>query len=1042
MKRVKLLSGILSAALLFSSIQFPAGASENNISEKLGSVCRNIVSYLEMESDTVEEPTVTASGTYGGYLNWELDSNGLLRVSGNGGIISSDQITTYAPWHDYGEQVQKIVIESGITSIGDRAFYDCKNAVDIEIPDTVRSIGKYVFDCSFTSITIPASVTSIDQYAFVYSRGLLTGIWVDEGNQYYSSDANGVLFDKEQTQLLRAPDQLTGEYTVPETVLTIEDWAFYNCEKLTALTISDSVVQVDSAALRGCSGLQTLSIGDGVVNLGLLFASSVGLSSLKVLNLGSGLETMDANGLYFYKLSALEEINISGENTVFCSVDGVMYSRDMTEIISCPPAKTGSFQIPEGITVIGRSAFSHCSLAEIQIPESVVEIREAFGSCSNLTGITIPDGITKIYSSTFSGCSSLRDVQLPAGLEKIEQSAFYNCTSLSEITFPKELTALGRHAFSGCIILSKITFLGGYPRAGIDSTAFTDVTAVCYYPDNILTWNEETKIDYGGTFTWTSYEVNEFEGEEYTYTVPDTNITLAYKVDENSSTAMITLCNPDAIGILEIPEIIDEYQVTAIGDSAFADCIGLTNVVIPETVTEIGEAAFQGCTDLTSVTIPDAVTTIKDYTFSKCGLTSFSFSENLVEIGAYAFEGLKMSSLTLPEISVVGTGAFSSSRLESVNLPNSLSYIPNSMFQKSYYLQDVVFPETLVRIGDYAFDSCFGLNSVVLPEGLISIGNCAFRACGAYDLYQWDFDCDNFTSVVLPSTLQSIGSAAFGYCQSLTEIVIPNRVTRIEGSTFIACYRLENVTISANITYIGDSAFHQCKKLTSVTFRWGAPQMESKAFYLDTTTCYYPGNNEAWTSDMLQDYGGTLTWVAQEMEKPEGVGGGSGGNPGENDGEDSGQTGNIGDPIDIAIDNNTPTSGAGASVTPPENGWTSGSNTFDVTGSVPCVVAVSQDGGGTFTRLEAVENPDGSYSFTAENMTFDTVLAVSLLGDINGDGIVSNLDVTKGKAANIGKTNLDAMQLMSADVNGDGQFSNLDITKLRAVVLGKSELAW
>ena len=195
---------------------------------------------------------------------------------------------------------------------------------------------------------------------------------------------------------------------------------------------------------------------------------------------------------------------------------------------------------------------------------------------------------------------------------------------------------------------------------------------------------------------------------------------------------------------------------------------------------------------------------------------------------------------------------------------------------------------------------------------------------------------------------------------------------------------------------------------------------------------------------MFQNYGAkSLTWVGQEMDKPEGVGGGEGGNPGENEGEDSGETGGSGDPIDVKVDNET-SSGAGdsASITPPEKGWTSGTNTFSVSGSQPCLVAISRDGGATYERLPATKNEDGSYSFTAENMTADTSLSVLLLGDVNGDGKVSNADETKLNAAVLKKTELNAKQMLVANVNGDESVTNADLTKLHAVILGKTSFSW
>ena len=866
----------------------------------------------------------------------------------------------------------------------------------------------------------------------------MTGIWVDSDNAFFSSDEKGVLFNKDKTVLLKAPTGLAGTYTVPNTVKTIESWAFRDCGEMTELTISNSVTSIESTALRFCQKLQTLSIGDGITDLGILFSNSTSLIELKTLNLGAGLKAIPGTS----DLSALQEINVSNENLTYASSDGVLYSKDMTELIAFPIGRTGSFQIPEGVTRIAGSGFYRSSLTNITIPNTVTSVTGGFRDCKNLEEMIFPDALIGIPTYCFSGCSVLKRVYIPDTCHGIGENTFENCTSLTEITLPKELNKIGRWAFKGCSTLSKVTFQGSCP-ASFDSSAFSGVTAVCYYPDNDLTWTDEVKKNYSGTLTWIAYEVNEFEGAKHTYTLPDTDITLAYQVDEAQKTAMITLCNTDAKGALDIPESIDGYTVVAIGPSAFQKCIGLTSVVVPDTVTEIGEAAFRNCTALASAKIPNTITSIKPYTFYNCVLTDFKFPDELVEIGDYAFQQLKMTSLTLPDcVSIVGEGAFKDSSLRDVTLPDSLTYIPDLMFDGVHKLGTVELPKMIVTIGRAAFSDCYELHSMVLPEGLISIGESAFAFCGASRTWKDYYSAYHFHSVTLPSTLQRIGKWAFYRCESLSDVVIPDKVTRIEERTF-AYAGIGNITLSANLTSIGEDAFIQ-SGTHSITFRWSAPEIYRDSFDSITATCYYPSNNEAWTSDMFQNYGAkSLTWVGQEMDKPEGIGGGEGGNPGGNEGEDSGETGGSGDPIDVKVDNET-SSGAGdsASITPPEKGWTSGTNTFSVSGSQPCLVAISRDGGATYERLPATQNEDGSYSFTAENMTTDTALSVLLLGDVNGDGKVSNADETKLNAAVLKRTELSAKQTLAANVNGDEGVTNADLTKLHAVILGKTSLSW
>ena len=991
---------------------------------------------------TEDEVTVVASG---GSLNahWTLDSTGDLTITGDGMMYEYDRETLIPPWKEFAGQVKRIIIEPGITNIGKYAFYDCRNVTEVEIGASVESIGDRAFGSDYlTEVRIPASVKRMGEKVFAAAR-VEKGFWVDGDNGYFSSDERGVLFDKKKTILIKAPTKLAGAYTVPDTVETMKGVAFDYCEELTELTISDSVTNIEEYAVRNCTKLQTISIGDGMTDLGSLLRRGVGLTELKTVNLGAGLKSVYNAGDYFSYLPTLQEINVSNENPTYASSDGVLYSKDMTELIAFPIGRTGSFQIPEGVTRIAGSGFYRSSLTNIVIPDTVTEVMAGFRDCKNLEELIFPDTLKRAsFSSCFSGCSALKRVHIPAMCSGIGDCMFQDCTSLTEITLPKELNKIGWAAFKGCSTLSKVTFQGNCPTT-FESSAFSGVTAVCYYPDNDLTWTDEVKKNYSGTLTWIAYEVNEFEGAKHTYTLPDTDITLAYQVDEAQKTAMITLCNTDAKGALDIPESIDGYTVVAIGPSAFQKCIGLTSVVVPDTVTEIGEAAFRNCTALASATIPNAITSIKPYTFYNCALTDFKFPDGLVEIGDYAFQQLKMTSLTLPDrVSIVGEGAFKDSSLRDVTLPDSLTYIPDLMFDGVHKLGTVELPKMIVTIGRAAFSDCYELHSMVLPEGLISIGESAFAFCGASRTWKDYYSAYHFHSVTLPSTLQRIGKWAFYRCESLSDVVIPDKVTRIEERTF-AYAGIGNITLSANLTSIGEDAFIQ-SGTHSITFRWSAPEIYRDSFDSITATCYYPSNNEAWTSDMFQNYGAkSLTWVGQEMDKPEGIGGGEGGNPGGNEGEDSGETGGSGDPIDVKVDNET-SSGAGdsASITPPEKGWTSGTNTFSVSGSQPCLVAISRDGGATYERLPATQNEDGSYSFTAENMTTDTALSVLLLGDVNGDGKVSNADETKLNAAVLKRTELSAKQMLAANVNGDEGVTNADLTKLHAVTLGKTSLSW
>lgn len=147
------------------------------------------------------------------------------------------------------------------------------------------------------------------------------------------------------------------------------------------------------------------------------------------------------------------------------------------------------------------------------------------------------------------------------------------------------------------------------------------------------------------------------------------------------------------------------------------------------------------------------------------------------------------------------------------------------------------------------------------------------------------------------------------------------------------------------------------------------------------------------------------------------------------------------EPLDVVVNNMG--EGSGAMVYAPAEGWISGENTFTVSCEIPCVVAISTDGGTTYTRLIATATDvENTYSFTTENTTTDFTIAVVLFGDVNGDGNITNADVTRLKAAYQNKVQLDALTLLAADVNNSGDISNADVTKLKAAYQSKATLGW
>ncbi len=241
------------------------------------------------------------------------------------------------------------------------------------------------------------------------------------------------------------------------------------------------------------------------------------------------------------------------------------------------------------------------------------------------------------------------------------------------------------------------------------------------------------------------------------------------------------------IGDLIIPEEINGFTVTGVGDSGFFGCYGLHSVTLPDTVEMIGDYAFEECTSLVSVTIPDSVTSIGEGSFYKCKkLSSISLPSNIIEIPAFIFSDCdSLIEIILPEgITSIGAHAFSSSGLKNISMGDNITTIGAYAFAFCSALETIHLSESLVIIEDNAFSYCDGLVCLTLPDNVLKIGMYSF------------WDCYNLSSIKLSTTLSEIGAQAFGSCSSLSDVILP-----------------------ASLQTIGDSAFKTGSKMNSITYQ-------------------------------------------------------------------------------------------------------------------------------------------------------------------------------------------------------------------------------
>ena len=276
---------------------------------------------------------------------------------------------------------------------------------DIVIPPTyegvpIIAIGDGVFGTKeITSVTIPDTVTSIGEGAFFYCQNLTS-------------------------------------VTIPDSVTSIGAYAFYNCENLKSVTIGNGVTRIEEQTFVFCTNLQNVTIGNNVSYIGVgAFGACDSLTSISipasVTSIGE-----QAFGL----CSSLTKISVDENNPCYISIDGNLYTKDGKTMVQYAIGKQdASFSILDGVTQIAYNAF---------------------GDSKNLTTITIPDSVISIGEWAFSGCSSLANITIGNGVTSIGDYAFYNCSNLASITIPDSVTSIADGAFSDCSSLATINYCG------------------------------------------------------------------------------------------------------------------------------------------------------------------------------------------------------------------------------------------------------------------------------------------------------------------------------------------------------------------------------------------------------------------------------------------------------------------------------------------------------------------------------------------------------------------------------------------------------
>ena len=583
-------------------------------------------------------------------------------------------------------------------------------------------------------------------------------------------------------------------------VISIDDYAFDGCTRLTKITIPDSVTSIGYSSFCGCTGLTSITVSKG-------------------------------NPVYESKGNCIIEKSsttlIVGCKDSIIPTDGSVTSIGDSAFSNCDGLT--NIMIPDSVTSIGDFAFSNCDgLTSIIFGENsqLMSIgSNAFSHCRNFTSITIPDSVTTIGSYAFDDCTSL--IQIENGVSYVDKwvvdydesvifavlredtvgisdYAFSDCWSITSITLPESVTSIGFFAFNNCHKLVEI----------INKSSLTINAG----------YSNNAKEVHGGT----TKIVNQNDYLFYTY--DEVNYLIGY-----IGTDMV----------LNLPENYNG-QNYEINRYAFYNCSDLTEIMIPDSVTGVGLYAFEGCASL--IQIENGIFYVDKWAVD-CdeSVTVAVLRENTVGISDYAFSGCRsLTSITIGDLfTSIGDHAFHNcDSLKNVTIGYSRTSIGDWAFYNCGNLTSVTIDSSFTTIGDYAFAQCASLAKITVGKSVTYIGDHAF---------DW---CTNLTSITIPDSVISIGSSAFSLCSSLTSVTIGDSVISIGDDAFSFCYSLTSVTIGDSVTSIGDRAFYSCDSLKRVTIGKSVTSIGSDAFGgSDSSINVYITDVESWINTSFEDHG-------------------------------------------------------------------------------------------------------------------------------------------------------------------------------------------
>lgn len=689
-----------------------------------------------------------------------------------------------------------------VTSVSINAFYGCYTVKKVTLPSTLQSIGESAFhNCvNLETITISSS------------------------NQYFKV-VDGVLFSKDGSVLYAYPAMKTvTDYYLPDGVERIGNFAFSHVRSLRILVMNEGLESI-GRSITSCPGLEVIHIPSTVSSIEVPFADSC---------------------------LSLTTVFVNMYNQHYRSVDGVLFTTDMSTLIRFPASHSTSYVVPEGVKVLAHSSMDHNHLESLTLPSTLEEIGRASFYISDLTSIVIPESVKSIGWFAFG------------------------YTYISEITF------MGVPSY-----IEDRLFISVHVDTVTEYYAKVKVPLEEHVPDGVIV----EYVDIGS-------------GEDpghldlYDVTIGD----LTYDLSSDGTAEVSGLHN--SIGSVIIPGTVwyldQDYTVTRIGNEAFMDS-SITSVSIPDTVTIIGALAFQYCESLKIVDMGSGVEYIGDSAFNNCrSLKSFPLPDSLNEMIGNPFAGCisidrftisdsnryfktidgvlfsedgsrliaypvanGLTSYIVPDDTrVLGSMSFTMTRFSDIRLNDGLVSMEEACFYTDSRMDVLKIPSSVTNIEPFLI---MGLKRVDVSGGnthYVSVDGALYTS----DMTRLIFMPDKGDVVcIIPEGVREIGTVSMS-TNSFSSVLLPSTLEVICDFAF-QFSQVDKVIVPDSSVVIGEGAFFM-SNLTEIVFLGVPESIGSYAFqsYVGNITEYHLKAKVP-----LEKYVGSNTTVTYEKYVPDGV---------------------------------------------------------------------------------------------------------------------------------------------------------------------------